>query len=642
MSTNEPISSLNDLFDEEPEENPYGRRLVLLRVVAVLGILAVVVQLYRLQIVEGAQYLDRADNNRFRLMTVEAPRGVIYDREREILTRNRPTYTIGLIQADLPPQPEVVYRRLAPLLSMEPTAISERMRNYVGDRFALVRLKTNASQDLAFIVEERHRELPGVHVVVEPSRDYVTGPLTSHLMGYLGPLSAEQYERLKADADLNYRMSDRVGQTGIEAAYERDLRGRAGDRQMEVDAAGREVRTLGVRQPVPGNNVVLTIDLRLQRIAYDLLSAKLDQYEVASFVAIEPATGQVLAMVHLPTYDNNLFSRGIAEPELRALLDDPRAPLVNGAIGSVYSPGSIFEMVTATASLQENVVTPDQKLSCSGQLIVPSRADPSVGTRFVDTATHGDQDVISALADQCRIYFYLTGGGDPEGRSDGVGIDRLSRYARAFGLAATTGIELDGEAAGGISSPEQRRAREGINWYKGDTYLAAIGENYLLATPLQMANVAAVVANGGTLYKPRILLRVEDDAGQVIRAPESETIRRLDVAPANFALVRSGMRALFGQGTTPAGTKYSGVGRSAGVPEGRLSGIAATVEYARPDPRAEPRTHGWFAGFAPSDNPQVAFALFLRRGKGPEDALTVARDILIRYLDRQDPPAGAR
>jgi penicillin-binding protein 2 len=391
MSLSEPISSLTDLFDEEPEDDPYRRRLGLMRIVVVIAMVAVIGQLYRLQIVEGSSYRDRADNNRFRLMSIDAPRGVVYDRNREIVARNRPTYTIAVIQADLPPQPDVVYRRLGTLLSMDPSAIADRVKSQGGDRFGLVRLKSNAPQDLSFIIEERHRELPGVHVVVEPSRDYVTGPLTSHVVGYTGPISSEQYARLKQDSTNTYRVSDRIGQTGLELAYERDLRGRAGERQMEVDAAGREVRTLGVSQPTAGYNLVTSIDLGLQRAAYEVLSSKLDKYEVASFVALDPSSGQVLAMVHLPTYDNNLFSRGITDQELQALLGDSRAPLLNGAISSAYSPGSTFEAVTAAAALQEGVVRPDQKLTCNGQIIVPSRNDPSVGTRSLTRLLTGNR-----------------------------------------------------------------------------------------------------------------------------------------------------------------------------------------------------------------------------------------------------------
>jgi penicillin-binding protein 2 len=633
MSLSEPISSLTDLFDDEPEEDPYRRRLTIIRFVVVVALLAVVAQLYRLQIVEGSAYRDRADNNRFRLMSIDAPRGVIYDRNREIIARNRPTYTIAIIQADLPPQPEIVYRRLGTLLSMDPKVIADRVSNQQGDRFGLVRLKANAPQDLSFIIEERHRELPGVHVVIEPSRDYVDGPLTSHVIGYTGPVSSEQYAQLKLDKDNPYRVSDRIGQTGLELAYERDLRGRAGERQMEVDAAGREVRTLGVTQPAAGNNLITTLDMRLQRAAYEVLSARLEQYEVASFVALDPSSGQVLALVHLPAYDNNLFSRGITDKELQALLGDARSPLLNGAIASAYSPGSTLEAVTGTAALQEGVITADQKTQCNGQIIVPSRNDPSVGTRFIDTASHGDQDIVSAIADQCRIFFYLVGGGDPDGRSDGVGVERLARYARAFGLAEASGIDLDGEVSGALTSPEQRKARDGLNWYKGDTYLAAIGENYVLATPLQMASVASVIANGGTLYRPQVLAGIEDDNGTRLRTVSSEVRSRLPVNPGHIAVVRSGMRAIFGQGDTEYGTKYSGVARATGAQVGKLSGITASVEYARPDPRADALTHGWFIGFAPSENPKVAMAVFLGRGKGPEDAAAAAREITARYLD---------
>lgn len=639
MSRLEPITSLHDPV-EEPEEDPYRQRLVLFGILIFAGILVLVAKLWQLQVVEGASYRERADNNRFRLMTIEAPRGVIYDRNRVMLARNRPTYTIGIVPADLPPEPEPVYRRLAAAIALQPVEIRRLVDQRRGDRFTLVPIRTNVPQSLAFLVEERHRELPGVHVVVQPIREYLDGPLTSHVLGYTAPITEEQYARLKNDPVRRYGLNDRVGQTGVEASFEPLLRGRPGQRRLEVDAGGREVRLLAVDQPTPGSNLVLTLDLALQRTITDLLAAGIDRFEAASAVAIDPTNGQVLALVHLPTYDNTMFSRGITEAELEALISDHRKPLVNGAIGAAYPPGAVFKLITATAALEEGVVKPETRVRCPGHLVVPSRLDPTLGTRFGDSRAHGDQDVVSALANSCDVYFYLAGGGEPDGKTDGLGVDRLLSYARLFGLGALSGIDLSGEAEGFLGSAQWKKEAHGEIWYKGDTYLMATGQDYVLTTPLQMANAVAAIANGGTLFRPQVVLGVSDDQGNIVQAHGPLEIRRLPVAFGNLQAVREGLLAATQTGRTPYGTSYAGTARKASLPGLGVAGTVATVEYARPAGRGEPLTHGWFVGFAPADQPRIALSIFLKRGKGADDAAELAKAILEWYLGRAPATAG--
>lgn len=640
MTRIEPITSLQDPIQDIEESEPHQRRLVIYRMVIALGFLLLVGQLWRLQIVEGQRYRLRADYNRFRLMAIEAPRGVIYDRSKAILARNRPTYAVGIVPADLPPEPEPVYRRLSSAVGLPTSQIRQLVEGRKTDRFTFITIRADIPQDLAFILEERHRELPGVHVVVQPVREYPEGPLTAHLLGYTGPITQEQYSQLKEDKARRYGYNDRIGQTGVEAHLEREIRGSPGERRLEVDAAGREVRLLAVDQPSPGNNLILTLDLELQRKLTEILSAKLDRYGTASAVALDPSTGQVLALVHLPSYDNNAFSRGITEQDLQALINDDRKPLVNGAIGAAYPPGTLFQAITAAGALEENVIKPDTKANCPGQLIVPSRLDPTLGVRFGDFAAHGDQDVVSALADSCKVFFYLAGGGDPEGKSGGLGIDRLVAYAKLFGFGALSGIDLDGEAAGFLGTPDWKKQNHGELWYKGDTYLAANGEEYLLVTPLQMANAIAAIANGGTLYRPQVVLQVTDDQGTVLKPYEPSPIRRLPISPENLQAIREGLRAATKAGESPAGTRYQGTARSVSVPGFEVAGTVATIEYARPERRSEPRTHGWFAGFGPVDNPQIALVIFLRDGKGAEEAGEIAEQAFATYLQSANSRRG--
>ena len=637
MSNFEPITSLQDPVDE-PVDDPHRLRLYLMIAAVAIGFVILTAQLYRMQVLLGDDYRVRADNNRFRLSAIEAPRGVIYDRNRVLLARNRPTYTIGIIEADLPAQPEPVYRRLGSLLGVQSAEIRRIFEGRRGDRFTLVPIRTNVPEDLAFIVEERHRELPGVHVVVQPNREYLTGSLASHVIGYTGPITEEQYSSLEEDQHGRYGINDRIGQTGIEGAYERELRGIPGERRMEVDAAGREVRVLEVDEPASGRNLVLSIDVELQKLATELLSARLDQFGTASVVALEPNTGQILALVHLPAYDDNQFSRGITEQELNALLNDARKPLMNGAISAAYAPGALFTLITSAAALQEGIVKPDTRIPCAGGLIVPSRLDPTVGTRFNDNGVFGEQDVVGALANQCRTFFYLAGGGDPDGKSDGLGVEGLTRYARMFNLGSASGIALDGEAKGFIGSPEWKKEQHDEVWYKGDTYRMATGEEGLLVTPLQVANVIATIANGGTLYRPQLIREFEETetrgASRRIAVP-AEPVRRIDVAPEHLAILREGLRAATQTGRTPHGSDYNGVARAAGGPDVDVAGLVASVEYAPPAKKDDPpQTHGWFAGFGPYEQPKIALVVFLERGRGEEDAAAIGRQILHDYLER--------
>jgi penicillin-binding protein 2 len=636
VSSFEPINSLQDSVDE-PVDDQHRLRLFIAVALICVSFLVLVGQLYRMQVLQGDTYRARADNNRFRLSAIEAPRGVVYDRNRVLLARNRPTYTIGIIEADLPAQPEPVYRRLGSLLGVQASDVQGAFEARRGDRFTLVPIRTNVPQDLAFIVEERHSELPGVHVVVQPNREYLSGSLMSHIIGYTGRITEEQYGALKDDVSGRYGINDRVGQTGIEASYEQELRGSPGERRMEVDAAGREVRILEVDEPTSGRNLVLTIDSELQKKATELLSAKLDQYGTASVVALDPNTGQVLALVHLPSYDDNLFSRGITQSELDALLTDQRKPLVNGAIGAAYSPGALFTLITGAGALQEGIVKSDTKVRCDGGLIVPSRLDPTVGTKFGDTGAYGEQDIVGALANQCRTFFYLAGGGDPDGKSDGLGVAGLTRYARMFNFGLASGIALDGEAQGFIGSPEWKKQEHNEVWYKGDTYQTAIGEDNLLVTPLQIANAIATIANGGTLYKPHLVREFEEtDARGVSRriAVAPEPLRRVDVSPENLAILREALHAATQTGRTSNGANYNGVARSADVPGVSIGGLVASVEYAPPAKKGDPPlTHAWFAGFGPTEQSRIALVVFLERGRG-EDAAAIGRQILQDYLER--------
>src|SRR5262245_9628432 len=452
----DPIRSLDEPLDEPSD--PARRRLLALSGLGLVGIAGLAGQLWRLQVLRGELYRDQADNNRFRLTRVEPPRGVVYDRAGLPLARNRPSYAVAIVPADLPRDPSAVYRRLGRLIESAPADIQSAVASRgAEERFRPVVLRSGVDADLAHQIQERNLELPGVQIVVEPVREFVEGELVSHVVGYVARIDAEEHQRLKDDPRRGYTVDDYVGKMGIELVHENDLRGDPGQKRAEVDSAGRELRVLGVDQPRPGRNIVLTIDMPLQREICRLLLEELPRVEAASAVALDPRDGQVLALVHLPSFDNNIFSRDASDEEIEALLSDQRAPLVNGAIAAAHPPGSIFKIVTALAALHTGVVQADSKLQCSGELLFPNRLAPGGATRFPCWSIHGEQDCPTALANSCNTFFYQIGGGDPRGEWNGLGIDRLVDWARRLGFGTPTGIELPNETTGLVPDPTWKR-----------------------------------------------------------------------------------------------------------------------------------------------------------------------------------------
>ncbi|MBI4321255.1 MAG: penicillin-binding protein 2 [Chloroflexi bacterium] len=620
--------------------------MLIFKLVIILVFAILVRQLWLLQIVQGDEFRRRADNNRFRLMSIEAQRGVVYDRNRILLVRNTPSYTVSIIPADLPAKPGVLYERLAGILKMDVEEISRRVElpprgRRTTDAFTPVPIKTNVSWETAFVAEERHLDLPGVYVQVQPMREYLDGQLTSQILGYVAPISKEQYDRLKDDPRKKYGFSDRIGQTGIEATYEPYLRGEPGERHMSVDSTGREVETLLVEAPRHGNNLRLTIDISLQREIARILEPDLDKLGgSATAVAMDPRNGQILAMMSLPSYDNNLFSKGISSSQLAALMNDKKRPLINHAISAVAAPGSSFKIVTASGALQEGVIGKWTQIFDPGYILIPNPFNPSQPSRMVCWAPHGNQDMISALANSCDVYFYHLGGGPPNGEWRGLGADRLEKYAKLFGFGAPTGVELPGEAAGNVPNESWKKLTVGDPWYKGDTYNFSIGQGFVTATPLQLLNATAVVANGGTLYRPQLLLEITDSEGKVVKPFRPEVIRDVPVERAYLDIVKEGLRAGMLVGRTEGGTDYVGTSYDSEVPGLRIAGKTGTAQFGVPDEKGDMPTHGWFAAFAPVDNAEIAVVVFIEKGGGKDAAKVVSN--IMRYYFRVPENQAAR
>lgn len=611
---------------------PAGARRLpvnIFRASVVLAFLLLGAQLWRLQIVEGPSFRQKAENNRVRVSAIKPPRGVIYDRRGQLLASNAPIFLVSVTPADIPARRESeVYERLATLLGMSQLdlrRVIERRRSD-DDPFSPVPVKYNVDRTAALRIEERHEELPGVAVSVESTRKYNEGFLLAHLLGYtslISPtlLSPAEY-RNKIDRE-GYNVNDRIGAAGLEERYESVLRGQPGRKMYEVEASGRPVNELRVESPDPGRNLVLSLDLDLQRDAARILGEGLNGETTGVAIVMSPKTGDVLAMVSLPSYDANVFADDSREGELEQLLRDPAQPFFHRATTGLYPPGSSFKLVTAAAAMKEGVANRNTVIESKGAIFVPSDYDPNYRQIFPDWAVLGRLNLVSALGNSSNVYFFYLGGGFEPEHFVGLGNERLAAYARQYGYGAPTGIDLPGEAAGTIPDEAWKLRRRGERWVKGDTYNMSIGQGYVQATPLQVANFTNAIANGGKLMRPRLVKEVADTDRQQVRTLPAQVLHVVDLPPNDRQVLIEGMEAGF-----------SGVLlRDLRTPGLRVAGKTGTAEYTGPrDAGGALPTHGWFTGFAPIEDPEISVTVFVEKGTGSKNAAPIAIRILRRYF----------
>ncbi len=653
------------------------------RIIVVLAFVILAVQLWNLQVVQYETYTALADANRFRLTQVPAARGVMYDRNGELLVRNRPSYNVVIIPAYLPDDDTAratVFARLSEMLNLpittqvEPVAsrnngyfhainhhqynrqlprqiINPRSRQYarapLGIRDAVnqnpfapflpVTIATDVDSLVVAKIEEESLNLPGVLIEIAPTRDYLYGKLLSHLLGYVGPIPAEQFDTYR---NQGYDLTDIIGLAGLETEYEEWLHGVKGLENIEVDVSGRKIRTVSRNiEARPGHNLRLSIDLGLQEATAQALQEQMD--EVGSnqgvAMAMNPQNGEILAMVSLPSFDNNIFSRGITARELSLLSEDPWTPLVNHAIAGLYPPGSIYKIIPASGALQERTITPETTFYDEGVLYLPNQFEPD----NLDLAQpfycwlrtgHGEVSLISGLAWSCDVYFYQVGGGYYPAEYEGLGLERMVKYAEMFGLGAPTGIDLPGEVSGLVPNKKWKRLNYAESWLTGDTYNMAIGQGFVLVTPLQMLNAMAAVANGGTLYRPHVVKEILDADGNLVKTVEPEVIRRLEIEPQFIQLVRQGLQAVVNWDNGTAHDTFD-------VPGIDASGKTGTAEFCDRYPQCLDRdgrvktSHAWFTAYAPSYNPEIVTIVFVYGGgEGSEVAVPVTNKMLRHYF----------
>jgi penicillin-binding protein 2 len=527
-----------------------GWRLTLFQAVMFGVFMIFAVRMYDLQVLRGEEFVSAADENRLSEIPISADRGVIFDRYGRPLAKNVPAFNVTIVPAVLPSDADEeldIFNRLSALVDVPPTIASARAsgRNIrsieemvdEGNRIAPFRPVVIA-QDVDFHVALQIKEdaitLPGVEVKPLSVREYPTGALTSHIIGYMAPISVEEAEKLIAQG---YNPAyDRTGVDGIEYFLESQLSGQRGREVREVDVAGEVIKPREIIEPVPGQNIRLTIDIDLQQAAENALKNRIAllnaQYnrlvsQQGVVIAMNPQNGQILAMVSYPSYDNSRFARNIDVQYYLDVAADPLKPLVNNAIRSLYPPGSTWKLITASGVLQEGVISPDQNLFDPGSLVVENKYapnDPAAAQTFVCWKRDGHQEVNMrrAIAQSCNVYFYQVGGGNPDVsaallRPGGLGISNLFRYATAYGIGTELGVELPGENQGRMPDPDWKRVLYGENWSTGDTYNAAMGQGFVNITPLQLITFAATVANGGTVYQPSIIESYLDAEGDVLQ-----------------------------------------------------------------------------------------------------------------------------
>ncbi len=577
-------------------------RVAVLQAIGVALVALLMIQFWNLQVIRARHFRELAENNRYRLVNLAAPRGALLDREGHVLVGNRPSFNVVLVPEHAVDLDRVV-TRLARTLGMGEAAIRERLAR--RQPYKPVVIKTDAPLSDVAALEARRLELPEVSVEVVPLRSYPLASAAAHALGRVGEVSERQ---LQLPENKGVASGSLVGQAGIESQYNRQLMGQDGFRRVIVNSRGAEVTEAERQPPQDGPSLTLSIDASLQETVEKAFEGR-----AGSAVALDPRTGEVLAMTSTPAYDPNEFTTGIDAATWASLASDPQTPLMNKVIQGAYSPGSTFKLVAATAALEEGVITPSTTFFCPGYLAVYNTVFHCHIARG-----HGLMDLRRGIANSCNVYFYNVG--------IRLEIQRLAKWAKLMGLSAPTGIDLPHEGTGLMPSPEWKMRLFKTPWYAGETVSVAIGQGQVSATPLQMARLVSVIANGGSLVTPHL--------ARTANVPPPVP---LGIHPATIAAVKEGMRSVVAEGT---GWRA----KLPGIEVCGKTGSAQVVAKARLEksPNApEMQPHGWFLAFAPCDDPKIALAVLVEHGKsGGGSAAPVAHDILAHYfgLDRPAPP----
>ena len=581
-------------------------------------------RIFYLQIVKGSSYRVLSENNRVRSQPILAPRGLIRDRNNEVLAQNTASFNLVAVPSDLPKEGlSQELEKLATVFGLDLPDVQNKLENVDKNSVQPVLIAQNMSIEKSILLDTRASEFVGFLMQKIPVRDYVEPEVFSHVLGYPGLVSQDD---LKTIDPQKYESVDFIGKSGVELIYENYLHGTNGENLLEVDAAGKLLNLFGENDPIPGQSLVLNIDKELQEQLYGALESRGSKKTKAAAVVLNPRNGQVLALLSLPGFDNNLFARGISQGDYNKLLADKSLPMFNRAIAGAYPPGSTVKPMVAAASLQEGVVNPATVIYDGGVLVIPNQYNPAMSYNFYGWKRDGlgSMTVTSAIAQSSDIYFYTAAGGNnPKSLAvAGLGAEKLAEYYRKFNLGKPTGIDLPGEKSGLVADPawkaEYYKADAILSkWYLGDTYHMAIGQGDMLATPLQVAEWTCVIANNGIGFKPEVLNKVVDSgSGQVVFRNQPQVLVDKFLSNDNLKIIQEGMRE----------TVLKGSGRQLATLPISAAGKTGTSQFDESDPS---RTHAWFTAYAPYEDPQIVITVLVEAGgEGHIASVPVVRQVL--------------
>lgn len=593
------------------------KRIIFIGAGIIFLTLIILGRLFYLNIVRGEEYRARAENNRLRVRPIPAERGIIYDRNLTPLVANIPNFTLNLLPQDLPldeNRREEVIDKISALAQAPAEEIKKTLEEFKNFSYRSITIRDNLDYETAVLLSAAAAEFPGINVENNSRRQYLFTESTdkftptiislSHLLGYMGKVN-------KDDLTLNpqYLPTDFIGKTGLEKSYENKLRGEYGKKEIEVDALGREKNIVNIEPPRAGQNLILAVDLNLQQKLEESLLAELraSGKKRAAAVALDPRNGEILALVNLPTFNNNLFSRGISHENYQKLLIDQNAPLFSRAWTGSFPSGSVIKPIIAAAALSEGLINRRTTFLSSGGLQINKWFFPDWKTNG-----HGPTNVIKAIAESVNTFFFIIGGGYEN--FTGLGLDKITEYLKKFGLANTLGIDLPGEAAGFIPSREWKEDVKKERWYIGDTYNLSIGQGDLLVTPLQVADYTATIANGGTFYQPRAVRSFENTETKEQTAVATRVIEKTVLPDSILKIVREGMRAAV----------TSGSAQLLNTLPIAVAGKTGTAQWS-----SKHSPHAWFTGFAPYEDPRLVLTILIEEGgEGSRAAVPVAREVL--------------
>jgi len=590
------------------------QRIVIISFVVGALFFILLLRLWHLQILSAENYRNMSENNRLRFVPVAASRGAIMDRSGKVLVSNRPSFSLAVIPQEVSDK-DGLLDRLSSLLGIDRAELEDRWKKARAKaKYYPIVLASNISRDQVEIIEENRLRLPGIEIEMKPVREYSGNLLAAHLLGYIGEISEDEMDKEEFE---EYNLGDYIGKNGIERSWEQELHGEDGGRQLEVDARGRVLRTISETYPKVGNSVVLTIDAAVQKQAEMAFGS-----QAGAAVALDVNSGEVLAFVSTPAFDPALFSGKMPAKVWQSYLDDKRHPLENKALTGQYPPGSTFKIITALAGLENGMINDSTSVNCNGSYSLGKSTFKCWNKRG-----HGTTSLKKSLRESCDVYYYQLG--------ERLGVDLIAKTAQKFMLGAPLGIDLSNEKPGLIPTAEWKQKRFGKPWYHGESIPVAIGQGFVLMTPIQLASMISTVANEGTVYRPFLVKRIVDTEGKSLKEFKSEIIGQTGISADKFRLVKQGLFAVVNEA--------GGTGGMARLYDVRVAGKTGTSQVVklRDSKRGNPyqfKDHALFVAFAPYDKPEIAVAVVVEHGEhGGSAAAPIAGRMLRAYFDGKKP-----